>query len=296
MAGLLDSKTRVIDAQLTARGKSSLINGGLDVSYISFSDIGATYEDNGTGVAVEPLPVGFETFSTQNDEITVTSDEFGDLNGYGGNGYAVNRDGKENPYQSSGAISSLIFSGSLESFDNQRLLSTKNVIFDDPGLSTSPNELSFIVSDEKPFNGEPSVTSIDDVESLFADKRLGKSVNFLYLPPIQRTITTVGNEVPLGQYVDVRETAITDDEIESTISNLDSQSVKMSKYTDRNEVSLQLFESSSNGLVKLDIIRYGELKTRGESGRQRSLYFAGKVYEDGYGNPTFVNLFDLVIE
>jgi hypothetical protein len=169
-------------------------------------------------------------------------------------------------------------------------------LFTDLGLSFSPGRVEFSVSDVSPFDGEPSSSSVDDVESLFADKRLGRSIKFQYLPPVQRTITTVGNEAPLGSYADVREEGITEAELESTIAKLQSQRVFSSKYTDRNEVCMQFFESSSSGLTKLDIIRYGELQARGDTGKQRSLYFVGKVYEDGYGNPTFVNLFDLVLE
>jgi len=294
MAGLLDSKTRVIDAKLTARGRASLIAGGLEVKYISFSDSGATYTDDGSGVAEEPLPIGFEVFSTSNDEITVTSDDFGDMNSFSGNGYYVRQDGTA--AQSDSAVNDLIFSGSLESFDNQRLISTRDVLFTDPGLSLSPPSVSFSVTEDSPFNGEPSESSIDDIESLFADKRLGRSVRFQYLPPIQRTITTTGNEVALGSYADVREAGIAEQDLEATMATLQSQKVFTSRYTDRNEICMQVFESSSSGLAKLDIIRYGDLQVRGETGKQRSLYFVGKVYEDGYGNPTFVNLFDLVIE
>lgn len=296
MAGLLDSKTRVMDARLTSRGRDSLASGGLEVKYVSFSDIGATYEDDGSGIAVDPLPIGFETFSTQNDEITVTSDEFGDLNSFSGNGYEITRSGKANQFLSSDAVTELIYSGSIESFDNQRLISTSNVLFEDPGLSIQPSELTFTVSDTSPFEEEPASTSIDDVETLFADKRLANSIKFRYLPPIQRTITTVGNEVELGSYADVREEDLTEDEILATIADLESGTLLASKYTDQHEIGIQLFESSSSGLAKLDIIRYGELSTRGESGKIRTLYFIGKVFEDGYGNPTFVNLFDLVIE
>jgi hypothetical protein len=299
MAGLIDSKTRVLDGILTSRGRSSLINGGIDVSYISFSDMGATYEDNGDGVAVVPIPVGLESFSTPNDEITVTTDDFGDQNSFNGSEYSIRSNGSVNNSSTSTSIDApqtFLYSGSLESFDNQRLISTTDAILDDQGLSISPDNLSFSVSDPSPFGNEPSRSSIDDVESLFADRRLGRSINFLYLPPIQRTITTVGNEVLLGNYADVRENPLNEQEIESQMSSLEKSSLNMSRYTGKNEVCMQLFESSSSGLTKLDIIKYGDLSTRGESGRQRTLYFAGKVYEDGYGNPTFVNIFDLVIE
>jgi len=300
MAGLLDSKTRVIDGKLTSRGRMSLTDGGFEVKYVSFSDSGANYEDNGSGVAIEPLRIGFETFSTSNDEITITTDNFGSLNAFAGADSFLNADGTTaqtvGNLTGSNSTLAIIASGSLESFKNQRLISTKNVLLDDPGLSTSPSQASFIVSDTVPFNGEPSVSSIDDIESLFADRRLSKSIRFQYLPPIQRTITSVGNEALLGEYVDVREDPLTEQEIEDQVYSSQNQKFTFSKLTKFNEVCMQFFESSSSGLEKLDIIKYGELQQRTESGAQRNLYFVGKVYDDSFGNATFVNLFDVVLE
>jgi len=300
MAGLLDSKTRVIDGKLTSRGRMSLTDGGFEVKYVSFSDSGATYEDNGNGVAIEPLRIGFEMFSTSNDEITITTDSFGSLNSFAGADSVLNADGTTTQtvgnVTGSSSTLAIITSGSLESFKNQRLISTKNALLDDPGLSASPTQASFVVSDTVPFNGEPSVSSIDDVESLFADRRLSKSIRFQYLPPIQRTITSVGNEVLLGEYVDVREDPLTEQEIEEQIFSSQSQKFTFSKLTKFNEVCIQLFESSSSGLEKLDIIKYGELQQRTEGGAQRNLYFVGKVYDDSFGNATFVNIFDVVLE
>jgi hypothetical protein len=291
MAGLLDSKTRVIDAKLTARGKASIVNGGFEVKYISFSDAGAVYEDNGEGVAVEPLPIGLEVFSTPSDEITVSTDALGNATSFEGAGFILRPDGTV-----SGKAEVFFESGSLISFKNQRLISTKNALVDDPGLGVSPGTHSFTVSDTAPFDGEPSVSSVDDVESLFSDRRLSKSIRFQYLPPVQRTISTVGNEAQLGEYIDVREESLTDEEIEGELSLLQTQKFTFTKYTKQNEVCMQLFESSSAGLVKLDIVKYGELQERTTDGKQRSLYFVGKIYDDGFDNPTFVNIFDLVLE
>ena len=297
MAGILDGKSRMLDGLLTLRGRADLVAGGINVKYVSFSDIGAHYEDSGGGIAQNPLLLGIEAFSTPNDEITVTTDEYGTQNSFLGNGYGILRSGLFLSASATGSVQSFIFSGSLESFDNQRLISTKDTLFDDEGLKASPQSLSFRVTNTSPFNGEPEVSSIDDVESLFADKRLGRSERFLFLPPIQRTISTVGNEAPLGNYYDVREERINEQELEEQIQKLPSQVVNFSKYTDRNELCFQLFESSSEaGVIKLDIVKYGYLEKRSQSGKQRDLYFVGKLFDDGYGNPTFVNLFDLVIE
>lgn len=290
MAGLLDSKTRVLDAKLTLRGRTQVADGGIEIKYVSFSDAGATYSDAGDGVAEVPLPIGFECWSTSNDDITVSTDNFGNLEPFVGDGFTLRQD--ETLTSNGGFFSS----GSLKSFENQRLISTRNSFFEDPGLTASPSEINFSVTDSAPFNGEPSASSIDDVESLFFDRRLSKSVRFQYLPPVQRTITTVGNEVPLGNYVDSRETPLTETEIESTLSTYQNQKITLSKYTSANEVCFQLFESSSTGMSKLDIVKYGELQEKTPDGLKRNLYFAGKVYTDAYGSPTFVNLFNLVIE
>jgi hypothetical protein len=296
MAGILDGKSRIMDGQLTLRGRADLVNGGIKVKYVSFSDIGAHYEDAGGGIAETPLLVGLEAFSTPNDEITVTSDEYGTQNSFSGNGYGILRNGYATSGSATGSIQAFLLSGSLESFDNQRLISTRDVLFEDPGLIASPSSLAFSVTDTSPFGSEPSEAFIDDIESLFADKRLGRSDRFLFLPPVQRTISTVGNEAPLGNFYDVREERINEQELEEQLSTLPSQVVNFSKYTDRSELCFQLFESSSAGLFKLDIVKYGYLEKRTASGKQRDLYFVGKLFDDGYGNPTFVNLFDLVVE
>ena len=295
MAGILDGKSRIMDGQLTLRGRAALAAGGINVKYVSFSDIGAHYEDAGDGTAATPLSIGMEAFSTPNDEITVTSDEYGVQNAFSGNGYGILRNGEVQSDLTSSVLS-FLYSGSLESFDNQRLISTRDALFDDPGLLASPNSLSFSVTATSPFTTEPETANVDDIEGLFADKRLGRSDRFLFLPPIQRTISTVGNESPLGSFIDVREERINEQELEQQISTLPNQMINLSKYTEKNELCMQLFESSSSGLLKLDIVRYGYLEKRTASGKQRDLYFVGKLFEDGFGNPTFVNLFDLVIE
>jgi hypothetical protein len=289
MAGILDSKSRVIDAKLTRRGRMSIAEGGFNVKYVSFSDIGATYEDDGNGIAVEPLRLGLESFSTSDDEITITTDNNGKLVTFEGDGLKLSPDGKL-------TNSKFFESGSLNSFRNQRLLSSRNSLFEDPGLSVSPKEISFSVTDIEPFNGEPSVALIDDVESLFFDKRLSNSLKFKYLPPVQRTITSVGNEALLGNYTDLREAALSESDILSQMSKLQNEKLTLSKYTKNNEVCIQLFESSSSGLAKLDIIKFGDLQEKSESGSTKTLYFVGKIFEDGYGSPTFVNIFDMVIE
>jgi hypothetical protein len=300
MAGLLDNKSRVMDTTLTFKGRETLLAGGMNVKYVSFSDAGAVYENDGNGIAAIPIPVGLETFNTANDEIIVTTNRFGDLEPGVFDGYSLRKDGSfeitGDPAIQKDPVMQLISSGSIESFSNQRLITTKNVLFEDEGLSVSPESLTFSITDTIPFNGEPEVALIDDIENLFADRRFGKLLQFQYLPPVQRTITSVGNEIALGNYANVREDMLTEQQIIEIIATLETQEIVFSKNTEMNELGIQFFQSSSSGLEKLDIVKYDQLATNGNTGRTRTLYFIGKTYEDSSGNPTFVNMFDLVIE
>jgi hypothetical protein len=89
---------------------------------------------------------------------------------------------------------------------------------------------------------------------------------------------------------------LTEQQIIEIIATLETQEIVFSKNTGMNELGIQFFQSSSSGLEKLDIVKYDQLATNGNTGRTRTLYFIGKTYEDSSGNPTFVNMFDLVIE
>ena len=191
MAGLLDSKSRIIDAQLTSRGRSSIVNGGLEIRYVSFSDIGAKYENDGDGVAIVPLAIGMESFGTPNDEITLTTDAFGSLQGFyagsiSGSTYLRPDGSVVTGSTISGSLPpvlNIIYSGSIEAFDNQRIISTTGFIFDDPGLSFSPSSVGFVLREPEspPGVGDPPLVSdIDNVEAFFADRRFSKNPNFQY--------------------------------------------------------------------------------------------------------------------
>lgn len=298
MAGLLDNKSRVMDTLLTFRGRSKLFDGGINVKYVSFSDAGATYDGDDNGVAIDPINVGFEAFNTFNDEITISTNKFGDLEYNEFNGYVLRKDGTfeiKDPLIVD-PVAKLIRSGSKESFDNQRLIQSTNVLFEDFGLYSDPASISFSITDTIPFNGEPAESSIEDIENLFADRRFGKLLQFQYLPPVQRTITSIGNEVALGNYANVREDMLTEQQILSIIDSLETKEITFSKNTESNELGIQFFESSSNRIEKLDVIKYDQLTKTSATGRTRTLYFVGKTYDDGNGNPVFVNMFDMVIE
>ena len=296
--GLTDSKTRVIDARLTDIGRSQLAGGGLRVSFVSFSDIGSSYEDAGKGVSADPVGVGFESFSTPSDQITVSTNDKGQLlANYVGN-YILGNDGFVT--RNSSAVETLVAADDflsismLDSFMNQRIIGSRNVVLNDTGFSITPTTCSFsLLSDT--FGNNPSVAFSNDVESFFQDKRLAQSVNFMYMPPVQRlgSRSVTGS---LGNYINFAETyEATPEEVELSLSSLQVTELTFDKFSQRSQIAMQMFEVSGSSISKLDIIDYGNLPTLTDDGRNRRLYFVGKVILDSNQIPTFINLFDIVV-
>ena len=60
---------------------------------------------------------------------------------------------------------------------------------------------------------------------------------------------------------------------------------------------MQVFElSEDDGLIKLDVIDYGQRTSTTDKSKMVRTLFAGKILKDGFGNPTFVNIFTLEMD
>jgi len=74
MAGILDSKTRVMDFILTDEGRRQIRDGDLRISFASFSDLGTFYSEDSGGVASDAGGrIYFEASSRHQDRIVVES-------------------------------------------------------------------------------------------------------------------------------------------------------------------------------------------------------------------------------
>ena len=118
----------------------------------------------------------------------------------------------------------------------------------------------------------------------------------MFLPPVNNN----GDE--LGNYADARQ-QFEDSDYETPLSSLTSSS-KGSKYqtfitqfdktTASNRIALQVFETGEGtSMRKLDLIDFGDVKKGDETMR---VIFAGRVFLNTYGFPTFVNLITLVLK
>jgi len=300
MAGLLDPKSRVVDAILTSAGKKQAFSGGLKISYVTFSDVGAKYEGDVNGVAINSsASLGFEAFSNIWDNVTVETDESGYILSFSGDNFTMTPEGKaivSGSIGSDASITEQYVSSSLQSLENLQIIASSEKRVNDPGLYAYPSSHTFAVKTGVPFDGEPHVSSIDDVESFFADKRLSTLPNFKFLPPVQRSQSISVQSPPLGNYQDFSERNDYENSDPTTaLSNLEGVSFELSSFTERHALVIQVFEETDGSVSKLVTIPYGAVGFSPE-GNRSYMYFLGKVYEDGYGTPTYVNIFTMVIE
>lgn len=240
-----------------------------------------------------------ECFSTDWDTITVETDDTGLLKSFFSDEFIVTPNGEAivsgSLEQGVTNIADEIAAASLDSYKNQQVLLTRDPFQNDPGLLITPASYEFSITDERPFGNEPAVSSVDDVDSFFSDKRLSSVPNFMFLPPIQSSPDSEDG-LPLGKYEQLSENNDLDSfDPLTTLEDLEGVSMSFSNKTEEHTLALQIFEERDGKVRKLDVIRYGPVGVSPEGG-QSVLYFVGKVFVDGFEVPTFVNLFTMVLE
>lgn len=301
MSGLLDNKTRMMDVFLTPLGRDQALKGGLRFQFATFSDLESTYTSDNDGIVIKSTtPIGIESSVSPWDQIVLTTDESDFLLSFTGDGVSLSSLGNVitgsafSPPSGSVGPADYIFDASLDSLKNLQILSTEKPIFNDPGLSTQPESYQFSITNDRPFNLIPDVSPIDGVESLFQDFRLSRTPNFQFLPPVQRG-GSAGSTIPLGNFFNPNEIVINEN-LPVDLKSLESATFTFSRKTENNSIVLQMVEESNDGrIIKLDIIKWGPIGIS-RFGTQKNLYFVGKVFIDGFETPTFVNMFNMVLE
>jgi len=304
MAGLLDSKSRIMDVFLTPIGRDQALKGGLRFRFATLSDHESRYQGDKNDVAIKTsTPLGIESNTSPWDQIILTTDESDFLLSFVGNGISISSEGTVvtgssfSPVTGSTAPADYIFDASLDSLKNLQILSSENLVFDDPGLSVEPKSFQFSITNNVPFDNIPSVSSINKADSLFQDFRLSNVPNFQFLPPTQR-VNNGGSQnslAPLGNFKNPNE-IIVNQQIPVDLSSLENAIFSFSRKTENNQLVIQVVEETNeNRIIKLDVIKWGSIGIS-EFKTQKDLYFVGKVFIDGFDVPTFINIFTLVLE
>lgn len=318
---------------MTAEGRRQIASGKFIPMFASFTDGGVFYEkDKASGTADASEYLYFEAGSRQQDQIVVETDDSGLLVQYDGGDLSISTDGKiysastttlMSPdgigtynrtdftvISSSFASTFEKISGSiLQSLEQQLLITTTYPFETSKTFEVSHNNVVFNYNNLAPFRSGEPVVEDSSLDPLFVNTRLSHLDNFQFLPPIYTDKT--GQQQPLGQFNPLKPTgSLTYEQLMIYLEGSDPQvplkekvEIVFTESSIENNLFMQLFEGKTNEetaaliLKKLDCIDFGEFKVLSDKDNPfRRVFFAGKVYINGYGSPSFVNLFTIVAE
>lgn len=308
MAGILNSKSRMLDTILTREGRRQIASGDLRIKFVTFTDRHTFYSQEDEDASDDASDrIYIESFHRSQDQIIFETDDEGRFLPFDGSDVKIRR-GKL--YRASGpahkeitgeempeAIYELL-SSSANNFSDQRVIATKDIYSDTNGFEVRPKSVLFEVNDVKPFaQNEISEIEIEKVESLHQDKRLQHLPFYKYLPPVNKPKAGYIDGEPLGYYARLNQDAPMT--YEDIIEDLEGKDNVMIEYLDtsmENNLVMQLLEIKENGVEKLALIDCGEFPSNDADNDGIRVYFAGKVFEDGNGMQTFVNMFTILFE
>lgn len=338
MAGILDQKSRVLDSIITEEGRRQISQGQLKAVFYSFSDIGAFYKltdqfDSGSINQNNSFRFSIESTNEPKDSITFESDDSGRLKvkefiSIGSssvkihNGMIISGSVAGNTRIISGTDDDFaplitgILSKSIDNFKNQYIIGSPDLLdnrFNE--FLISNKNIQFVVSEDAPIlsqrNGGTQDANINNIESLFADKRLSHVPNYKYLPPVNKPRLGSAVTLPLGLYPHFGQEPITNyEDLKKEFKSIEDAGycaeISFTETSKANRTVSQFFEISEGILSKLDCLDFGIFTVNNEQISENDLeqienqqttkhvYFVGKLFKDSNGSTTFVNIFSLV--
>jgi hypothetical protein len=221
--GILDNKSRVIDAILTYEGRRQIADGNFVVKYATFSDKDVVYQlDLNEGHVDPTTKIYLEAHNSTNDQITFEADDSGKLqpfrqhtsyseapddSGNGGISWKSFVNGKLKTRLQTFAQSATvagdfseelvvgntfaselqgILTSSIDNFSRLGVLGTADALFEDYYFSLNNGLISFDAPQDTEFSYLGSNTNVNYLPALFNDKKVKNSINFEYLPPVKK--------------------------------------------------------------------------------------------------------------
>jgi len=198
MAGILDAKTRIIDAFITDAGKKQISTGKLQIQFASFTDRGTFYEgDPISGSSDASTRIYFEAGSTIADHVTLETDDSGHLVNYTGgdlqliDGFLVDPTGSFVTGSLSPGFASLageLLVSSSKNYAKLQLIGTDHPFAGDK-FTLSTNNVPFHILEDSPIDPTRFVSDADEFDTetltpIFLDRRFGHLLPYKFLPPI----------------------------------------------------------------------------------------------------------------
>lgn len=335
MAGILDSKTRIIDALVTLEGRRQIAAGDMRIEHVSFTDTGTHYAaDLVSGSADASSRIFLEAGNLPQDSITFEADDSGRLKPFRNAEGIQIKDGQILSYSFTALTSSLVtgslenvrllkgdefastaerlLASSLDNFQRLQLIATHDRIFEDDGFGLGTSTIEFMINNKRPISNPGRFSAhLDHVESLFNDVRLGHVKNFKFLPPINKidnpsldksdhrftTARHLGHYRPWGR---THLHPLTYRQIKHELSYYEDlgycRTINIDPTSRDNRLVVQFFEKNYNQLIKLDVLDYGKLRTGNRQAPIAHVFFVGKLMTDDNETNSFIHIFTLVFE
>ena len=304
-----------------------MADGKLKIEYVSFTDATAFYDSSAvSGSADATSRLYFEQCHLPQDQITFEADDSGKLKPFKNNKNINLSSGKISTYKfkdafvgssrenvtyltgSQFASTSLsLLESSIDNFKNLYVLGTRDFIFEDEGFEIGVSDIEFVISDNSPIKDYLLQTRLlNDLPSLFNDKSFSKTINFNYLPPINRIddnlinksnievieANKIGNYARFGEYDEYTNVELEND-LEIIEQNGYKKTIIFDPTSPNNKIVSQFFEINDSDMKKLDVVDYGSYLY---NGKNKQAFFIGKVLIDDNETQTFVKLFTIVFE
>jgi len=309
MAGILNNKTRMMDTIITREGRRQIVAGDLKIKFVTFTDRHTFYRQDDDDAADDAdNRIQLESFHRPQDQIIFETDNEGRFLPFEGSDIKIRR-GKL--YRASGRSHQQItgsnvpeaiyelYEASANNFKDQQIIGTKDIYDETHDFVVFPNAVQFEITDTAPFKANDiSEIEIEKVESLHQDKRLQHLPFYQYLPPVNKPKPGYLEGEPLGYYARLNQDSImTYNELIDELSESDYVDLQYLDTSRENNLVMQLLETKPDSVEKLALIDFGEFPSDNDpESAGRHVYFAGKIFEDGSGMQTFVNMFTIIFE
>lgn len=325
MAGILDSKTRIMDFILTDEGRRQIRDGDLRISFASFSDLGTFYSEDSGGVALDAGGrIYFEASSRHQDRIVVESQmgvitsfaTSGDAGSYelGGEQISVSPESPAHAYETTTLTGSQVIEQSddiltsiTQNFTDNQLISKEDVFTYKQGFTLSDENIVFRPTSSRPIDmtsyvgtdgsyRPPTAASLDAIEF---DQKFSHFPNFKFLPPINSKSSGKLAGKPTGVYANLNQPEIlTYESLEETLKGLEKHEIRFDPTSRDNNIMIQPFEfNSDTGTVrKLTIVDFGIFPNKRGTSSGVHVFFIGKMLRSKDGSLKFANLFTLELD
>jgi len=300
MAGILNSKQRIMDVIITNNGRRQIADNAFNIRFASFSDHGVFYSDDGTGVTTDAEDrIMFEAHVSNTDVIIP---EINDKNGISIDTSAGSKITNSRFFTSgstqlntstikTGSInvfssSAEIIKTAIDNFDRLQIIGTDSGFGEEKYFKITNSKTSFDEAKYRPRN-------INWLPPTFADESLANQINFRYMPPVCEVDNTLAS---LGMYPKLQKEPIRN--FDYLLENLydgsqhDSFDINSTNSTD---LLCQVFENTETEILKLAIIDYGSYYDS-DGIFKGHIYHLGKTYRDKNNVLKFVKLFSILFE